>query len=170
MMENKLPKRKNNRLSGYDYSISGVYFITVCTKEKRCLFWTKHQFDFVGEDSILPPDVVCLTDYGCIVKNAIVDIEKHYADVKLLQYAIMPNHIHLLLSIPYESGRIISSPTNIIKVIGQLKRTVSKQIGHSIWQKSFHDHIIRNQNDFEDVSKYVYENPAKWQYDCFYQK
>ena len=49
-----------------------------------------------------------------------------------------------------------------------MKRYVSKKIGEKIWQRSFHDHIIRDKSDYEKISKYMYENPIKWQYDCFY--
>lgn len=53
-------------------------------------------------------------------------------------------------------------------MIGQMKRYVSKKIGEPIWQRSFHDHIIRDKNDYDKISKYIYENPIKWQDDCFY--
>ena len=80
----------------------------------------------------------------------------------------MPNHIHMILNIPYDDGRMISSPTSVLTAIGQMKRYASKKIGEPIWQRSFHDHIIRDISDYEKISKYIYENPIKWQYDCFY--
>lgn len=83
----------------------------------------------------------------------------------------MPNHVHLILFLPDTGGRMISSPTNkgsIVTAIGQMKRQVSKTIGTPIWQRSFHDHIIRNREDYEKIAKYIYENPIRWQYDCFY--
>jgi REP element-mobilizing transposase RayT len=63
---------------------------------------------------------------------------------------------------------MISSPTSILTAVGQMKRYVSKKIGATIWQRSFHDHIIRDKNDYEKIAKYICENPVKWQYDCFY--
>ena len=80
----------------------------------------------------------------------------------------MPNHIHMILFIPHDSGRMISSPTSILTAVGQMKRYVSKKVGTAIWQRSFHDHVIRDKNDYEKISKYIYENPIKWKYDCFY--
>ena len=80
----------------------------------------------------------------------------------------MPNHIHMILFIPCDNGRMISSPTSILTAVGQMKRYVSKKIGESIWQKSFHDHIIRDKNDYEKISKYIYENPMRWYYDELY--
>ena len=59
------------------------------------------------------------------------------------------------------------APT-ISTVIAQLKGTISKKIGHSIWQKLFHDHVIRNQKDYEKIWNYIEGNPMKWSEDCFY--
>lgn len=171
-MEKDLPKRKNNRLQNYDYSSCGAYFITICSKDRKNIFWRKQQPDFVGEDIILPPDSVRLSQYGKIADEFIREIPVHYSHIELLQYVIMPNHIHLILCIPDNNGRIISSPTfnrrSILTAVGQMKRQVSKKIGQKIWQRSFHDHIIRGKNDYEKISKYMYENPVKWQFDCFY--
>ena len=63
---------------------------------------------------------------------------------------------------------MISSPTSIWTAVGQTKRYVSKKVGAAIWQRSFYDHVIRDNNDYEKIAKYIYENPVKWQYDCFY--
>ena len=61
----------------------------------------------------------------------------------------------------------------ISKIIGYIKMNASKEIhnrygNETVWQRGFHDHIIRNRNDYEKISKYIYENPIIWQYDCFY--
>ena len=165
---NKLPVRKRNRLKDYDYTSNGAYFITICTKDRKNIFWDKSQPDFVGEDIILPPDNVQLSPHGKIAEEAIKAIPKYYPHIELLQYVIMPNHVHMILFIPYDSERITSSPTSILTAVGQMKRYVSKKIGTAIWQRSFHDHVIRDKNDYEKISKYIYENPIKWQYDCFY--
>ena len=170
-MDKELPKRKRNRLCYYDYSSGGIYFITICTQNRKNIFWTTKQPNVVGEDIILPPDNIILSAYGKIVDNVINDIPNHYSNIEILQYVIMPNHVHILLYLPYYNGRIISSPTinkSISTIIGQMKREISKRIGVPIWQKSFHDHIVRNKKDYEEISKYIYENPIKWQYDCFY--
>ncbi|MBQ2709742.1 MAG: hypothetical protein IJF67_15830, partial [Clostridia bacterium] len=55
-------------------------------------------------------------------------------------------------------------------VIGHMKRVVSKEIGTSVWQRSFHDHIIRNRRDYEMIAKYIAENPIHWEDDCFFPK
>lgn len=81
-------------------------------------------------------------------------------------YVIMPNHIHLLISINNHSGRMISAPT----VIGQLKRYVSKECGFPIWQKGFYDHIIRDEEDYINKAEYIINNPLKWNEDELYCK
>jgi REP element-mobilizing transposase RayT len=84
----------------------------------------------------------------------------------------MPNHIHMLITIPSDSGitgaegRLTTAPT-ISEIIRLWKRAVSKQIGFSPWQKSYHDHIIRNQEEYNYIAEYIDNNPAKWTEDCF---
>ncbi len=54
------------------------------------------------------------------------------------------------------------------RIVKQLKGYVSKQIGAAIWQKSFHDHIIRNQKDYDEIYNYICKNPIRWRYDKLY--
>ena len=85
--EKDLPKRKNNRLKNYDYSSSGAYFITICTKDRKILFWNKPQLDFasfVGEEGDLPPSNTYLSAYGKIAQQAIEESSSRYSHVKLL--------------------------------------------------------------------------------------
>ncbi|MBQ3529175.1 MAG: transposase [Oscillospiraceae bacterium] len=154
------PKRKPNRLPNFDYSAPGAYFITICTKDKRNLFWTN-----VGA-SIARPQ---LTRWGEIAANAICNISKHYPAISVDRYVVMPNHIHLLLQINTdENGRPMVAPT-ISVVIQQLKGIITKQVGQSVWQKLFHDHIIRSEADYFKIWEYIENNPAKWEDDCFYK-
>ncbi len=62
------------------------------------------------------------------------------------------------------------SPPTVSRVVQQLKGVVTKQIGHCIWQKLFHDHVIRNEKDYSKIWEYIDNNPARWQEDCFYEK
>jgi len=75
----------------------------------------------------------------------------------------------LIIVIGENLGRAMRAPT-ISTVINQMKGYVSKQIGYSIWQKLFHDHIIRNEADYIKIWRYIDENPINWQNDCFYPK
>ena len=118
--------------------------------------------------SIARPEDVRLSEYGRIVQKSIRDIPNHYKAVTVDHFVVMPNHIHLLPQIHTdESGRAILAPT-ISTVIAQLKGDITKKIGHSIWQKLFHDHVIRNQKDYEMIWNYIEGNPMKWAEDCFY--
>ena len=160
--EKELPKRKRNRLENFDYSSSGVYFITICTSGRKNYFWEN-----VGA-IIDRPQNVELTPYGKIVDKAIQSISSVYPALLLESYVIMPNHIHILLCVcADEYGRPLVAPT-ISQVVKQLKGTVSKQVGISIWQKSFYDHIIRNREDHEEHLRYIFENPMRWGCDELY--
>ena len=103
--------------------------------------------------------MVELTEYGKIVDEAVNNIEKKYNTIKLDKYVIMPEHIHLLLSIlPDENGRPMGAPT-IPNVINQLKGYVSKKVGFSLWQKLYYDHVIRDEEDFYIKYQYIENNP-----------
>ena len=114
-----------------------------------------------------------LTDCGKYVKQSISEINNHYKNIFVDKYVIMPNHIHMILVIENDvdkiTGRIISAPT-ISVIVGQMKRWVSKQIGFSCWQKSFYEHIIRNEQDYKKICEYIEYNPDKWEYDTYYEQ
>ncbi|MBO5322734.1 MAG: transposase [Oscillospiraceae bacterium] len=156
------PRRKPARLSHFDYSAPGAYFITICTKDHKCIFWAN------TETSINAQQKPLLSKYGSIVEEAICNISVHYPAISVDQYVIMPNHVHLLLQIHTdEYGRPMVVPT-ISTVVQQLKGVVTKYIGHSVWQKLFHDHVIRGERDYSKIWEYIANNPAKWTDDCFY--
>ena len=168
------PERKEIRLKEYDYSANGAYFVTVCTKDKKHLFWDKEKMRLkkknrVGADNIRPEDID-LSRTGEIVKEAIENIPIKYENIKLDSFVIMPNHIHIIIFIENPgSGRMISAPTRSV-VIGQMKRYASKTAGFGIWQKSFYDHIIRNYRDYEEKQNYILSNPGKWVEDEYYSQ
>ena len=153
---NDFPKRKIIRIADYDYSTPGAYFITICTANRENLFWDS----VVGAD-IIRPENVPLSDIGRLTEQAIRQIPTHYEGVSVDKYCVMPDHIHLILRIESDiDGRIISAPT-MSTVVGSMKRWVSKQAGRPIWQKSFYDHGIRNQRDYDEIWEYIENNPLK---------
>ncbi len=159
-----LPKRKQIRLPDYDYSSPGAYFVTICTRDRRCIL----SEITVGAAISRPPEVR-LTRYGEIVDLAIRNIPSVYPSVSVDHYVIMPNHIHLILQIHcVEDGRMISAPT-ISTVVGQMKRWISRQAGTALWQKSYHEHVIRNENDYRDIWEYIENNPIRWAEDRYYE-
>ena len=123
----ELPKRKNIRLKNYDYSQNNAYFITICVKDRHELLWKNVP---VGAIMNRPS----LSEQGIIVENAINDIPNHYSMLDVETHVIMPNHLHMILTISdvSENGRFIIAPT-ISRVVQPMKRIVSKQIGYSIW-------------------------------------
>lgn len=175
-MTTDLPRRKNIRLKGYDYSQSGAYFITLCVKDRYNLLW-ENDVD-VGTRIVRHHDIIQypqLSNTGKVVDIAVNNIHEKYPTILVDKYVIMPNHIHTILVLQGEDERIINSgrpmaaPT-ISTVINQMKGYVTKQIGFSIWQKLFHDHIIRNEAEYQKIWEYIDTNPLKWQNDCYYDK
>ena len=155
------PVRKKNRLQTYDYSRNGAYFITICTKNKECIL-----SETVGA-SIARPAYVRLTEVGVITKEAIEQIPEHYPDIQMEKYVIMPNHVHLLLLIDTLHGRPMVAPT-VSRVIQQMKGSITKRLGRNVFQKSFHDRIIRNDAEYDMIWQYIDTNPLRWEMDCFY--
>lgn len=152
----ELPTRKQNRLTQYDYRTPNAYFITICTNNRRNLFWKD-----VGA-IIDRPENVPLTSLGMVAQQSIRDISSHYPAITVDHSVIMPNHIHLLLQIHTDAnGRSMIAPT-ISTVVRLMKGTVSKQAGFAVWQKGFYDHVIRNENDYQDIWNYIEGNPSKW--------
>ena len=159
-----LPKRKTNRLTEYDYSIPNAYFITICTHDRKNLFWTD-----VGA-IIDRPENVPLTKLGIITRQSIKEIPEHYPMMSVDHFVIMPNHVHLLLQINADAdGRSMIAPT-ISTVVRLMKGTVSKQARIPVWQKGFYDHVIRNDADYQEIWNYIEGNPEKWAEDRFYSR
>ena len=165
-----LPKRKPTRLKDYDYSTAGYYFITICTNNRKNSFC-----NIVGDGALDLPKIK-LTDIGEFAKQELLNIERHYDNIKIDKFVIMPNHIHLIIQI---TERINPFPTinfNISNVVGKFKAAVTRNVGNAfmhseknqIWQRSFHDHIIRGENDYLKIWNYIDTNPQKWKDDCFY--
>ena len=158
-------KRKRIRLETYDYSTPGAYFITICTREKRCIL----SKITVGADALGGPRAI-LTNAGRIVEKYILSTNK-IPDIRVDKYVIMPNHIHMILFVEQIDGPPrASAPTmaSIPNAVSALKRLVNRELGENIWQRSFHDHVIRNENDYGKIWEYIDTNPARWDMDCFY--
>lgn len=153
----ELPRRKRQRLAGYDYSAHGAYFVTICTDQKRPLFWDSP----VGANCVRLP-ALPLSPIGRIVDAEIQRMSTVYPTVWVDKYVIMPNHIHLIVVIENSApGRTQFAPT-LSRIIKQFKGAVTKGLGRPIWQRSFYDHVIRTQQEYLEVWAYIDGNPAKW--------
>ena len=151
----ELPKRKANRLQYYDYKSPGYYFVTICTANKKQLFWKFNQ---------LIDGVQVLSEAGTVVENSIHRISQRYPYVHVVQYNVMPNHVHLLIQL--EEGNTVT----LSRIVGQTKWAISRTLGDDIWQKSYHDHVIRGEKDYLKIWEYVAYNHQKWKEDCFYEE
>ena len=151
-------RRRQNRLDGDLYRIPGAYFITICSRDRMCVFW-RNDIPISLED--LP-----LSESGQIAKEEILTLAEGYGSaLRVEKCVVMPNHIHMLL-VMEESQEYVCP--DIRYVVRLFKRKVTQRIGNSVWQKGFHDHIVRNDHEYREIWKYIDENPAKWVYDRYY--
>lgn len=154
-----IKERKRVRLENYNYSKAGFYFLTLCIKDKE-----KILCEIVGDTRLDVPKVI-LSKEGKIVEKYILTTNK-IEGVLVEKYVIMPNHIHLLIKIEKEEGTSKApSPTNekIPHLVSSFKRFVNKEAGKNLFQRSYIDHIIRNEEDYVNHLKYIDDNIFKWQ-------
>ncbi|MBQ8605329.1 MAG: transposase [Clostridia bacterium] len=165
----ELPERKNVRLQDYDYSSGGAYFITLCTQNKKCLFEIEN--NIVGNDLRVVPYL-----QNRIIHKWIKQTENKFDNIKIDKYVIMPNHLHLIVVITERhAGRSLPSIMQFFKTmttneyISNVKNGNLPPFDKKLWQKTYYDHIIRDQNDYLQIWQYIDTNPAKWQEDKYYK-
>lgn len=171
------PERKNLRLKNYDYAQNGMYFITICTHNKRCLFGRITNNARRGDPRGRPQ--VELNKWGRLAAEAFDDVERIYG-VAIDERIIMPNHIHFIVIIDNTSGSRATArvaPT-VGRIVGAYKslvynRTLSavkENEGHlgRLWQRNYYEHVIRNDADLYETRGYIQANPAKWTEDKLY--
>ncbi len=160
------PQRKRTRLQNYDYSSPGAYFITVCTKNRDCCL-----SEISVGDGVLDVPQTQLTKWGKLAETRILEINEVYTHIRIDKYVIMPNHIHMLVFLSEQDGTSgTPSPTNAIipQLVSSFKRMVNRECGANIFQRSYHDHIIRSKEDYLRIWNYIDTNPATWEKDCFF--
>ena len=166
MEKTAFPQRKTLRLAGYDYSQNGAYFITICTHHR------KHLFGRILVGQGLAPAEMQLSDFGEIAEQELLSINTRYPTVYLEKYVIMPNHIHAIIHLDSHAAGASPCPTlsDVVCSFKSLATRKCKQHGwqSSVFQTSFHDHIIRNQADYQEIWHYIDTNPIKWESDEFY--
>lgn len=158
-----MQNRKRNRLQGFDYSQDGIYFITICTKDKI------HHFGKIVVGKMI------LNEVGEITHHQILWLENQYSYFELHNFVVMPNHIHLLFRIDRDKVKNLDVKIkSVSSLMGALKMTISKQIhlqGNTNfdWQRSFYDHIVRNDDGYTRIDDYISSNPENWDKDKFYE-
>ena len=145
--------RKSPRLKKYDYSQCGMYFVTICTHEKRRLFG----------------DINMLNTFGCIAETELLEIGQHHNSVSVEKYVVMPNHIHAVIFIDHRQ----ENTPSLSQIIGWYKAGVSRKIriiepNLVVWHRSFYDRVIRNEKEFLNIWTYIDENPLRWELDEHY--
>jgi len=155
------PQRKVLRLEGYDYSQNNLYFITVCVHQRLNLFGC------VAAVEMRP------TPAGEMVTNWWDKLPGKFPGVENSDFVLMPNHIHGIVRLDHSSGS--REPAVGLPTIMQWFKTMTtnayirgvKESGWQpfdgiLWQRSYHDHIIRNESGLLTIQQYIRDNPAHW--------
>ena len=169
--------RRSIRLPGYDYRQAGVYFVTLCTNQMASLFGA------MNDGEMIPSEL------GQLVVKEWQHMSTVRRNVKLDHYVLMPNHFHALVVIDDCQGNDLAGCTSaqsskeshtlqsgsLGAIIGQFKLAVGRQARrrklhprHPIWQRNYHEHIVRNEASLNDIRKYIIDNPARWREDSLY--
>lgn len=153
--------RKPIRLRNYDYSRPGYYFITICTH---------HRMDWFGK---IENGKIELNELGSIVDQQWKWLEQQYPYIHLDEFITMPNHFHGIIIVGNGRDRSLQKIKSISELIGAFKTTSSKLIHKTgcrdfHWQKSFHDHIIRNERSLNNIRQYILDNPIRWKDDVYF--
>lgn len=159
MPHEQISRKSSLRLCAWDYTQPAAYFVTICTQNRSCIL------------SDIRRGGAQLRPLGRICEAQIKALEQRYG-VCVQKYVIMPNHIHLLLTI----DRAEQSPAPTVSdMVCAFKSLTARQANREenkphrkIWQRSFYDHVIRNEQDYLETWKYIDENPVKWELDQFY--
>lgn len=164
--------RRSIRLPNFDYTQSGAYFITLVTQNRV------HFFGEIENNNIRHN----LT--GQCVNSILQSLPLHFPII-LNKWVVMPNHIHVLLTIQnghkptvddpvvMESSKPSGTQAHSLAAIVQNFKSISTRHIHSagnffnesIWQRNYYEHVIRDQNDFDRIMEYIENNPANWEND-----
>ena len=166
----KYPKRKKIRLEGYDYNTAGLYFITVCTKEKRKLLCEINE-PLVGS-IVLDAPLIQMSKYGEVVERRLREMSDFYENIKLDDYVVMPNHVHMMVRIIDNgngaSGTTLPTMNKIGRFVGTFKRLTNREIGINLWQSGSNDRIVRSDEEYIAYMEYMEANPRRWLTDEHY--
>ena len=140
----------------YDYATPGYYFVTICTKDKSCIFGLPGKMNHAGQ----------------IAHQAMEEIPVHFPGVAVDKFVVMPNHVHAILRIRLRDGEADNAQRSSLGiVIGGLKREVKlfakRQCLQFAWHTRYHDHIIRGATDGNNIANYIRTNVERWGEDCF---
>jgi putative transposase len=155
------------RLKNWDYRNAGKYFITICTKNRAFSFGS------------ISDEKMELNELGQFAFDYLNGLNSKKENVRLLIHIVMPNHMHAILELKGVPGEKQSNSfgqlqtDSLSSIVNQYKGKVTQYATRNHlpwegWQSRFHDHIIRNDQDYENIYNYIVNNPAQWQKDRFY--
>jgi len=157
--------RKHIRLRDFDYSLSNAYFITICIKDFNCL---------LGE---IRKGVMGLSEIGNVAAIFLQQIPEIREGVSLDEFILMPNHLHFVIQLnrnddlSYQFNAYAKPVAGSVSVIvNQYKGAVKKWCNANgfkdfEWQSRFYDHVIRDQQSYDNVCQYIRNNPINWEKD-----
>jgi REP element-mobilizing transposase RayT len=159
--------RKTTRLTGFDYTLAGGYFVTICVHRRIC------------DLGRIQKGVLLLTPYGKFAERSWHITQDHFENVTIDSYIIMPNHVHAIILIHPSSRGGVTPPLqrrpSLGEIVAYYKYQSTKQInqlanspGTRFWQRNYYDHIIRDERDLEHHRRYILENPRRWEEDKYY--
>ncbi len=157
LRKKKYFSRKSPRLAEYDYANIGYYFVTVCVQDRTCRF---------GE---IVDDTMRLNSAGRMIESEWLALPQRFEHVELDSFVVMPNHIHGIIDL--EKRITLSRVMQVFKSVSTNKYICGvKQHGWekfegTLWQRSFYDHVIRNNKDLFRVQEYILNNPLSWSLD-----
>ena len=180
-------------MQGFDYSSDNLYFVTICVQDRVCCFGSLGTgrdlsvLDADGFNSNVFVNKMILNVFGKIVFDRILWLAEQYKYVELHNFVVMPNHVHAIIEIVSGNtggtghdlfvleGHEEIKIKSLSSLIGAFKTTSSKLIHECgyidfAWQRSFHDHIIRDEKAYLNISNYIDANPDKWNVDTFFEK
>lgn len=155
------PKRKPTRIPGFDYAAPNWYFVTICTHKREHLF------------GAVVNEMMQINECGAIVTECWNALPAHYSQVELLGWVVMPNHVHGVIAIhPQDDGTASVAVSEVVRALKTFSaQRINRQrdtVGAPVWQRSFHDHIIRSERAFERIWDYIQTNPERWSSDTYY--
>ncbi|HJX30927.1 MAG TPA: transposase [Thermodesulfobacteriota bacterium] len=169
--------RRSIRLKDYDYSKSGAYYVTICTRNRDCIL---SKIDYGNVGAGLAPalyveasgPIMRLTKAGEIAEKNWLEIPERFANVYLDEFVIMPNHIHGIIV----SGATARVAPTVGQIIGSFKsKCVTEYLKHiktnninataKMWQRNYYEHVIRNEEELNKTKEYIKRNPYRWEED-----
>jgi len=174
-MRDTIHNRRSIRLTHYDYTQAGTYFVTICTHERSCTLGT------IADEEMI------LSAWGNVAQSCWDAIPSHFPIVELDAFVVMPNHVHGIIVIVDvdRRGMIYHAPTtrefskpiasSLSTIVGTFKAAVTRHIrrlpnppDHPPWQRNYYEHIVRDDDDLSRIRQYIEHNVAKWQEDSLW--